>query len=244
MVEAWSLNINRGIDNDSGAEFISRLDDIFNDARPDVVFLQEVPLTQGDVTKDLLVGLNALGLKHVVSYSLEPIWLNVEGDTAGVAIASSSPLTEVRYDQLANPNLRGPGERSNQVTFDKGVVSVTMTVGEKSLRLGCTHLIPFRRFGVSPNSPSVRRMWGSFEAILDTEEWHMVAGDFNMTHNVPLRSILGSYDPYPGDGRPTTAWAQSHDRIYTRRPLRIARGQVRPTPSDHSAVGVIVTFDD
>ncbi|MFC6080340.1 endonuclease/exonuclease/phosphatase family protein [Sphaerisporangium aureirubrum] len=189
-VRVGTWNVNEATAVRSGVDPFLEILHLVREQRLDLLAMQEVPFPDcSDVSPLFQRLLGETQLSYMAGHNLSPSYVR-PGGRSGVAIASRFPFDEVTRAVFPNPQLVSEGIYS----FDKGTVTIRISLGGRKITLGSVHLFPFHRFHRRAEEPEFSAIWDHLAKEVEQYDDEVVvfAGDFNTEQrDLVLRRLEG-----------------------------------------------------
>lgn len=182
VIRVCTWNINEGEDihaNERTPSPESAIEELVNRASIDLLALQELPMEDIQKSRTLTHIANNSALRNIYAIDLSPSFSGTS-PRAGLGIASTFPLIDPKFFSLPNPRLSLP--RGQGLSFDKGVLAVTLEAFGVAWHVITVHSFPFHRFGAAPSDEAARPVWQAISHAIDSVSdgsRTLVLGDFN-----------------------------------------------------------------
>lgn len=236
VLRAGTWNIHEGIPaNGRHSDRPAHLVSVIARADLDVLALQEVPFGQDGRSAILEAITEQTKLSYASSFPLSPSSFS-PGDRSGLALLSREPHTVSGRTLLPNPNLRSDRRGRPWVSWDKGMLAVSLIFAGDPMWAVSLHCYPFHHFGHKAEDEEFAPIWGALADVINRipGDRVIVAGDFNTERRDLLMNLVKRHRLSPAIGNTATHHGLAVDDILHNENLIRRSSAVMPGPSDHA----------
>ena len=206
---------------------------------PDVICLQEAHEFLDGSRGQAEAIASAVGYKNVHTVAISPSHLDQQA-MLSLSVMSNYQISNARYTQFPNPDFTSKGPNGEQwVLFDKGYVTVDLTVEDVDITLVNAHCFPLHYFGVTATDSQFSGMWTEFSNyLIEIAQNKSTIAVIDLNYE-PIEDVMGKVfteGPYKNSftRTPTIPKGIQQDYIlYASPQLELEQTAVTPTDADH-----------
>lgn len=192
---------------------------------PDLVALQEFPMSNEDELRKVAEGLN---LEYFAQWHIEP------SDGTGLALLSRWPMRTIRRVSAAPPTRANLRENANIKAHKKGALTAEIGRAAEPLLFASVHLFPFHLLDMPETNQRAHSIWADLSTRIAARSALplVIAGDFNGPVSLRTSRRAGGLTSCLGDV-PTRPDGRSHDDVLVSSGWVAVEGGTRASLSDH-----------
>ena len=182
----------------------------------DIVGLQEVDFDSSTRSSILEKIKRDTPLEYVAHNILSSSSFNQDG-SAGVALASRYPLTNLKRKYFSNPGLGTELDGIPIRSHDKGLISATVILPSLEISVVSLHTFPFRLFGREASDSDFEPLWSELSVELGGLAVRplIVCGDFNTEQRDLISKSIGTFLTRSVVNEPTHKGKPIDDILYS-----------------------------
>lgn len=219
--------------------------DVIKKYSPDIVTLQESHTDDKTSQAEQLSRLT--DLQYWVNNAYDHSHLT-DGQELSQSVLSKFPISNHEFSFFVNPKYEVVRENGEKwISHDKGVTSCVVELPQGSVEVRTSHMIPFRKFNVDPNTDEVANVRADIQSKLVIRSSHLlVQGDFNYDDPSLRKFLPGLFEQGIQEVEtvlPTTPKGRRYDHIMYKGLNFVKFSVDETTLTDHYPVIVEFVFD-